>query len=394
MTNISSQSGLLNAANLPLIAKDIEKPWGESDDAELAPAAPSVPDWVGDDSDIDAKGHFDDQPVFDEDDERDATVGVAQSGVEAIAFYKSFRYAHKAPFNGKWGVFIFRKRFNVLAGQLSRLAREPMGDVVKVLMRFLLGHERYHYQLDVLLLHCEAMTRQPLYRPYMHIYRQGARGTSGDLWEEALANMKGLDVLSPSYIGTRNRLRSEFEEFVEGSPGAYALGLQRTRKKEFEANLVAQLLQYPRRSAATANRHAIDLMESQLIHFVGGEYRPPLTPASCDGPYWVGNGKHLDHAAIAIKRREFRDGFVRGYLSGCLTKKTDHEFFEIDNRQTVKMPNDHGSDIRHDELNNVIKKAGFKNERQFELKRQETRIWTRESPRPEPVAPIASFGLD
>ena len=96
MTNVRSQSGLLSAANLPLIAKDIEGLWEESDDAELAPAVPSVPDWVGPDADIGAEGHFDDQPNFDEDAERDTTVGVARSGVEAIAFYKSFRYAHKA----------------------------------------------------------------------------------------------------------------------------------------------------------------------------------------------------------------------------------------------------------------------------------------------------------
>lgn len=82
---------------------------------------------------------------------------------------------------------------------------------------------------------------------------------------------------------------------------------------------------------------------------------------------------------------EFRR-YVMGYLGGQFLEHTDHDYYRIDNREKVKMPNPHDKTVRGYELKGTLLKAGMTH-KEFTKERQRTSRWTRECPRSEPKAP-------
>ena len=85
-------------------------------------------------------------------------------------------------------------------------------------------------------------------------------------------------------------------------------------------------------------------------------------------------------------RSEFRR-FLTEYLAGSPARRTDHEFFQIDNGELIKFPNAHEKEIRSYELKNILLKAGMRHP-DFVRERTATKEWRKGCPRPEPKPPL------
>lgn len=72
--------------------------------------------------------------------------------------------------------------------------------------------------------------------------------------------------------------------------------------------------------------------------------------------------------------------FVVKYLKGTELRKTDHEFYKIDNGEEVKFPNRHTKDIMLYELDNILRKAGMRSG-EFAKERERTDRWRKYVPR-------------
>ena len=94
---------------------------------------------------------------------------------------------------------------------------------------------------------------------------------------------------------------------------------------------------------------------------------------------------HQRTSLLAIKINEIRDGFIIKYLNGQFKDRTDHERFQIDNRDLVKVPNPHSKDLKEREFRNLIGHAGM-SKFEFEVERGRTKKWQKDIPR-NPIKP-------
>lgn len=85
-------------------------------------------------------------------------------------------------------------------------------------------------------------------------------------------------------------------------------------------------------------------------------------------------------------RSEFKR-FVTSYLAGSLARRTDHEFFQIDNGETIKFPNPHEKEIRGYEFENMLLKAGMRRQEYWREKRN-TQTWKKGCPRTPSKPPL------
>lgn len=142
---------------------------------------------------------------------------VTNQGLDALAFYKSFRYRHLKPYAGKWGIFYFDAALAFVA-RLQR-AYLPNGASISstFALKFIQQHEQHHFRIDVLALMIEPTLKTHLYLPYRHAYTL----CQSHCVEEALANAaawkfaKREDKAYPGYA-------SFAEEFLSGQPNAYS----------------------------------------------------------------------------------------------------------------------------------------------------------------------------
>lgn len=351
------------------------------------------------------------EPVFQIDDEisddKVYTSGMGEferEGVEAIAFYKSFRHRDKQPAKGFWGIFLIKPRVNALVQDIHIETGATVDECYRHTLYFLYCHELFHYKVDATCLQVESLIQKPLYRTYKKFLSQA----SMSLWfEEAVANfygLSGLDVFrgDPFYI----RTSAFILDLVKRSPGAYALGAVQDLKKLINerCEMVGQILHHlffvNRMSSLSAQHTEAERLSVNraLDSFLMTGYKqvPPkdrrLSPelALCNCPVhwlsWMKNGSLVPFPNV-ISLREARDEFLKNYLCAKPSRRTDHGYVEIDNGEVVKLPGTHTDqkDLKIGEFKNIIRKSGM-TVKGFWLERERTRRWRNDCPR-DPVLP-------
>jgi len=154
-------------------------------------------------------------------------------GIEALAFYKSYRLISQTPFPGKWGIFYIDRGIHHLTSKI-RGHFPGLSLPGKVALDWLRAHEFFHFKFDVYALMAEGVVGHELWNPLQHVYRKH----SIHLVEEALANR---DVMT---WAKRSRHATGFSSFVESymslQPGAYARFAEPEQRlsSELAANLL------------------------------------------------------------------------------------------------------------------------------------------------------------
>jgi hypothetical protein len=330
-------------------------------------------------------------PVSDED------RGAAQSaypmaGIDALAFYKSFRFRQFGPFPGKWGVFLIDAGVAGLTADLHGF--EPklsIPEVRQLAMDLLLAHERYHFWIDAWALGQEIIpqTRHKYkqYEPYLSGKKQVE--LTADDYEESLANHYAFQRLKRRTLSNGKIASAMLRQVLGMAPTPYCdFVLDKVERSEREGLLAL--------AVANGMNPLVSLATSRLSNFDPSVLSASLKPADRWHPvagfpacpvYYV----HTSNYAQLIQpfqgpdMSEFKR-YVTDYLAGQFLEHTDHDYYRIDNREKVKMPNPHDKTVRGYELKGTLLKAGMTH-KEFMQEKQRTSKWTRHCPRSEPKQP-------
>jgi len=141
---------------------------------------------------------------------------IQKYGIEALAFYKSFRFKDHEPFKGKWGIFFLEEGIQFV-GELISYYVNNGNRFDELAYKFLRAHEEYHFKIDALASTIESPMAKHLYLPLRAVYKNHASSCV----EEALANAQAWSWA--------NNNESEFggllefaTEFMDAQPNAYA----------------------------------------------------------------------------------------------------------------------------------------------------------------------------
>jgi len=319
------------------------------------------------------------------DDAIDPGVGevISNSGIEAIAIYKSPRFINSHPFKGMWGIFIYRQRFLSLVSTMAIDTQSPFQECSSTLHGFIDSHEKFHFKVDSRSLELESFTKQPIWRPYLARLR---RVPISDWFEEGIANSSAYASIKK---GSRIKMPApadhiEFiKDLIEASPGAYAFGTQSVKAlQSIRSEMAKQILGIPQNTQLSGSQEfQINTFNNTLSSLSNTIFNPNAVPR-----YWVSNLKaHETTSPLAIQINEMRDGFIVKYLNGQFKDRTDHERFQIDNKDLVKVPNPHSKDLKNREFRNLIGHAGM-SKFEFEVERGRTKKWQKNTPR-DPIKP-------
>jgi hypothetical protein len=317
---------------------------------------------------------------------------IGEEGIEAIAFYKSFRFKNYQPAKGLWGIFYIKPRFKALQIEMCLDLNIKSSEGYTKLHEFLYGHEIYHYKVDAICLQHESFMNKFLYRPYRNFV---GNLPISDWWEEAVAN---------HYALTKNdgKLTQFFSQLILNSPGAYAKGIYKDNAWNSinpRSYLAEQIEQSIRPTSLLVNEILFDELKlsghkkPRMIFSKPGNdsYLTKLLAIKNCPQYWISwarFGKVVPNL-IAPDLREIENEYVGKYLNGQKLKRSDHTFFKIDNGEKVKMPNPHSKTIKPHEFKNIVSKAGM-TIIDFWNERQKTKKWKKNSPRVFPLDPIKS----
>jgi hypothetical protein len=159
-------------------------------------------------------------------------------GVEAIAFYKSRRYANQPPFPWHWGVFYLKPGVEYLATRLHH--HYGVKNSLRIVYSLIQRHEFFHYKADIHTMLLELISQRKLYTPT----RQAFRRAPHLFVEEALANREILKSAQ-----RRSGLILQFvKDWMNVQPGAYARYGERL--EELTAEWAANVLDGDYRSNA------------------------------------------------------------------------------------------------------------------------------------------------
>ena len=104
-----------------------------------------------------------------------------EHGMEAVAFYKSFRFQDLLPFKGYWGIFYLKEGIRLIDRHLEDLGIQHAEWSA---LEFVRRHERFHFKFDVYALGIESAVSKHLYAPLKYTYRLHRTMQT----EEAMAN--------------------------------------------------------------------------------------------------------------------------------------------------------------------------------------------------------------
>ena len=315
---------------------------------------------------------------------------VIEHGLDVLAFYKSFRFADRQPAKNKWGIFFIKNRCRALASEMKHLTGESFTVCLNSLIQFLYVHELYHYKIDAYMLQLEATGGLPTYRPY----RFFQRSLPIDQWyEEAIANHYALLAVRAPLNRVPLVIQNFFEELVLQSPGAYALGANKSKLIYHRIQVVGQSTTHRRFAAIGGQR--IELIRSTILAgtklssvrgYAGNSTAQdttlgPMAALTVCPSYWVDfapSSRFDQPTAITIS--EIEQDFIERYLAGKRDRKTDHTYYKIDNGELLKMPNTHAREVTYGEFANLIGKAGMTSA-EFHAARRDTRKWRKDTPR-------------
>lgn len=319
---------------------------------------------------------------------------VLDGGFETLAFYKSFRYLNQNPAPGYWGIFYIKPRIIALSNEIKFDLGINAGRCLEELIKLLYGHEIYHYKVDATCLQHESFSGKLLYRPYRsHVCAL----PMSDWWEEAVANYYGLRGIDLEF-------KSYFEDLVRNSPGAYSKGLYKDdgmsgTPRALLAEQIAHVI------PGSFSGWGANLVEDVLFNELKLAGFRPVGPAqkwngdrslskdlalkNCP-QYWISwhKGGRVVNNLMSPSLREVNHDFIQKYLAGeLIPKKSDHEYFRIDNGEQIKCPNPHNKDVKPWELKNIVFKAGMKI-KDFWIEREKTGKWKKNVPRASPLFSI------
>ena len=150
---------------------------------------------------------------LDDSDEKKIDSALESEGIEAIAFYKSYRYRYCYPFPGQWGIFYWDMGLARIVSQAKQyFHNDPKIDQQRLpllAIDFLRKHEFYHFLADVHSLNIEALVGRSLRRNLDKTYRPLT------CCEETLANLFALKS------ARRNGLGDWVFSKISRQPGAY-----------------------------------------------------------------------------------------------------------------------------------------------------------------------------
>jgi hypothetical protein len=358
-------------------------PGGPDLDGDLQPIHPNEEDSL-----VPVGGNT---PVSDED--SDAARGAyPMVGLDVLAFYKSFRFRQFAPFRGKWGIFLIDAGVAGLTADLNALEPKlPISEARQLAMDLLLAHERYHFWIDAWALGQEIT---PLIRPKFKCYEPYLSGKrqvdlTPDDYEESLANHYAFQKLKRRNLSIGGTASSIVRQVLELAPIPYCSfsfdKLERSEREGYLALAVANGLS-PIVSFTFSKMHNVDpsilgasLKPADRWHPIAGFPNCPV--------YYVHtyNYAQLIQPFQGPELKEFKS-FVINYLAGTKEKKTDHQYYRIDNGQKVRIPNPHDKTARNYELKGTLFKAGMTS-KEFIAERLRTGCWNNHCPRPEPKLP-------
>jgi hypothetical protein len=136
--------------------------------------------------------------------------GLHEHGMEAVAFYKSFRFQDLLPFKGYWGIFYLTEGIRFIHRQLEEI---DIPHAEWSALEFVRRHERFHFKFDVYALGIESAVSKHLYVPLKHTYRLHRTMQT----EEAIANNEAW-----RWAATQGGFAQFAHDLMSRQPAAYA----------------------------------------------------------------------------------------------------------------------------------------------------------------------------
>ena len=319
---------------------------------------------------------------------------VQEVGLDILAFYKSFRFIDRPPLRGKWGIFIIDQGIATVAAAFRAAdPRLPRHEAEWLALQTLYEHERYHFWIDAWTLSMEAAAAGEKYKRYEYYlaHREAVALSPGD-YEESLANHYAFRRLGRIKLSTGSGPAQVLRKFFETCPEPYSIfDLDTQTRLKFEGRLAGGLMSGVSGPTCALTSADPDVTGSgqTLAQMLRPDVRAyPLNEHFACPVYAVHDPGFVSRVTPfqGPDLKEMRR-FVQDYLAGKPTRKTDHQFYGIDNGEEIKFPNPHDKDVRGYEFKNIIRKSGMHNI-DFQRERVRTRHWKKACPRPEPKPPL------
>lgn len=314
---------------------------------------------------------------FNQDEREAAREASREHGLEVFAFYKSRHFLLQAPFARKWGIFIFDYGIRSIASEIRSFypGRFSASEASQLAFSFLHRHERFHFRFDAWVLSHEETLKRPLYADYLRsVYRK--LHPMVHCVEESLANRHAIYSMKP------DKIWDFLTAYIATLPPAYSNAFP-ADLQTMQATLAAQTFHtivWPFKTGGSTLAHVPYLAHGQSP-LVSDENCPVYIVYGVRPSRWVPPFKGIPDG------REIRV-FLENYLDAQAVKRTDHEYFKIDNGQRVKVPNLHGNDrLKAWEFKNIVYKAGMTIP-DYRAERGRTNIWQSQVPREKPLFPI------
>ena len=329
------------------------------------------------------------EPVDENEDYESVLGGISEGGLEAIAFYKSFRFVNAHPAKGRWGIFFIKPIVKNLIRESAFETGQSISASYEAITRLVYAHELYHYKVDAFCLQRESVSSFSSYIPY----RNYVDKLPMNAWyEEAIANHYGLGAINNSLQRYQcpQFLKDYLYDLIANSPGAYSFGVNKRDQSHYRGILSDQINMSTYPSTIRINNlqsPPILTYETTLIGLKmdlsgDGTLCASLSLNKCP-VYWITppkkyevNTPYLQNIAVS----EIENQFISKYLKGIETRRTDHKFYKIDNGSEIKIPNNHSKNLKIWEFKNIIFKAGLTSSKFFE-ERLRTKTWSEGIPR-------------
>jgi hypothetical protein len=324
-----------------------------------------------------------------------ATRVVREAGIDVLAFYKSFRFRDLPPYRGRWGIFLIDAGIAAVTAHFKDIKPSlPFVELQQLAIRTLISHERYHFWIDAWALARESDplvgNRFKKYEYYIE-QRQAFAMTPLD-FEESLANYYLFRTISEMRLSDGTHPTRMLADFLDSCPVPYSdyrMDIDDRRAKERQLagavisglNVVVVLM-----AAVDPFAKAIGRMPAQDISLDLRKY--PICESDACPMFIIQDHRFASRVALYQRpdRSEFKR-FVTSYLAGSLARRTDHEFFQIDNGETIKFPNPHEKEIRGYELDNMLMKAGMRRP-DYWREKLNTQNWKKGCPRTPSKPPV------
>ena len=211
-------------------------------------------------------------------------------------------------------------------------------------------------------------------------------------FEESLANYYLFRTLREIRLSDGTRPTRILADFLDACPepySTYRMGIDARRAKERQlAGAVVSGLNVVAVQMAAVDPFAKNIGRMPALD-VSLDVRKYPASESDACPIFIVQDRRFSSRITPYQRpdrSEFKR-FVTSYLASSLARRTDHEFFQIDNGETIKFPNPHEKEIRGYELDNMLMKAGMRRP-DYWREKLNTNTWKKGCPRAVAKPPL------